>query len=177
MELIEFAERQGEEAAKFSLATLDFNRARCHTLLVLLLGGAGGAIGVAVAAGAGSLMAVAAVAASLWWFGLAAYLAVRGLRTSPVRSWTSEGPSVLRKAQEWRAYAAQVAEGGGEPLDALLSLREQQLRVQQAAAEEYRAASTQSAKALDQAYLLAALTPLPIAAVVLLLVVMCTFLG
>lgn len=41
MELIDFAEKRGEEAAKFSLATMDINRARAHTLLSLLLGGAG----------------------------------------------------------------------------------------------------------------------------------------
>ena len=42
MELIEFAEKRGEEAAKFSLATLELARARAHNLLVLLLGGEGG---------------------------------------------------------------------------------------------------------------------------------------
>lgn len=35
MELIDFAEKRGEEAAKFSLATMDINRARAHTLLSL----------------------------------------------------------------------------------------------------------------------------------------------
>lgn len=168
MELIEFAEKQGEEAVKFSLSTLELNRARCHTLLALLLGGAGAMAGLGIHAGAKPWVPWLALSVSVWWFALAAYLALRGLRTSPVWSWTSEGVSVLKKAQEWQAYTAEVAQEGSVPPDAFAKLREQQLGVQQAAAEQYRLASTQSARALDHTYLLSAFTPLSLLAGALL---------
>ena len=93
MELIDFAEKRGEEAAKFSLATMDINRARAHTLLSLLLGGAGAGVVLALSQHSleRPLLTVLAFAVSLWWFGLAAWLAVRGLRTSPVRPWAGGG--------------------------------------------------------------------------------------
>lgn len=168
MELIEFAEKQGETAVRFSLSTLELNRARCHTLLALLLGGAGAMAGLGIQAAAKSWMPWLALCVSVWWFVLAAYLALRGLRTSPVWSWTSEGVTVLKKAQEWQAYAREVAQEGGTPPDAFVKLREQQLGVQQSAAEQYRLASTQSARALDLTYLLAACTPLALLAGALL---------
>lgn len=163
MELIEFAEKRGEEAAKFSLATLDVGRARAHNLLNLLLGGAGAVVMLALSQGATRpWLVVVAGTLAVWWFGLAAWLAVRGLRTSPVRTWAGEGKRILRKGAEWQAYAKEVLAEGGQPKDALLSLRERELELMAEASEEYRIASTQCAAALDRVYLLAALTPLPV---------------
>lgn len=162
MELIEFAEKRGEEAAKFSLGTLDVGRARAHNLLVLLLGGAGAMVGLVMAHGAARpLVALLGGVVAVWWFGLAAWLAVRGLRTSPVRTWAGEGARILRKGAEWEKYEADTLAEGGQPNPALLSLRRQELELMADAAAEYRSASTQCAAALDCVYLLAALTPLP----------------
>lgn len=162
MELIEFAEKRGEEAAKFSLATLELARARAHNLLVLLLGGAGSLAALALAQeNTHPRLTVFAVTVALCWFGLAAWLAVRGLRTSPVRTWAGEGKRILRKGAEWQRYVDDVVAEGGLPQDALLLLRKQELELMADASEEYRAASTQCATALDHAYVFAALTPYP----------------
>lgn len=169
MELIEFAERRGEEAAKFSLATLDAVRARAHNLLGLLLGGAGAVVVLALSQGAAKpWLTWVASAVALWWFALAAWLAVRGLRTSPVRTWAGEGARILRKAAEWEGYARKVLAEGGLFKDPLLSLREQELELMAEASAEYREASTRCAAALDLVYLLSALTPLPVLAAALL---------
>jgi len=162
MELIEFAEKRGEDAAKFSLSTLDVARVRAHNLLVLLLGGAGAMVGLVIANSAMRpwVLLLGGVAA-VWWFGLAAWLAVRGLRTSPARTWAGIGARILRKGEEWQKFEAESIAEGGQPKAALLALREQELSLMADAADEYRAASTQCAAALDSAYLLAALTPVP----------------
>lgn len=168
MDLIDFAEKQGEAQVLFSLSTLEFNRQRCHALLVLLLGGAGGALVLAAGVSTRPWVGMVACSAALWWFGIAAYLSVHGLRTSPIRSWALKGDVVMRKAQEWQVYSQQVQAEGGAPVDAFVKLREQHLQVMAYAAAEYITASTQSAIALDRAYLLAALTPLPMGGAALL---------
>lgn len=161
MELIDFAEKRGEEAAKFSLATMDVNRARAHMLLNLLLGGAGAVVVLAAAQSAARpWFVVLAGSAGLWWFGLAAWLAVRALRTNSVRTWSGEGQRILRKGAEWQRYAKAVLAEGGDFKEPLLSLREQELELMADATAEYRLASTQCAAALDRVYLLASLTPL-----------------
>ena len=163
MELIEYAERSGQQQALFSLATLDGIRQRCHALLVLLLGGAGAAAVLALGSSGKPWLAVATAAVAVYWFGIAAYLAVRGLRTSPVRSWASRGTHVMAKAEAWQAYAADLVGEGAAPVDAMYKLRAQELEVMADAASGYIAASTQGAGALDRAYLLAAGTPLVVA--------------
>ena len=66
MELLDYAEQQGQEAAKFSLATLERARARCHQFLVLLLGGAGAFAGVGLTQwGAHRWVGAAALAVAL----------------------------------------------------------------------------------------------------------------
>lgn len=166
MELIDFAEKRGEEAAKFSLATMDINRARAHTLLSLLLGGAGAGVVLALSQHSleRPLLTVLAFAVSLWWFGLAAWLAVRGLRTSPVRPWAGGGSRILRKGAQWQNYAKEILAEGGVHEDYLTNLRVQELELMDDAVAEYRIASTQCGAALDTAYLVAALTPLPMVA-------------
>lgn len=56
MEILDFAEQQGQRAAAFSLATLDANRQRSHSLLVLLLGGAGAMGGLALGMAPGNAL-------------------------------------------------------------------------------------------------------------------------
>lgn len=164
MEVIEFAESQGQEAAKFSLVTLEQARTRCHQFLVLLLGGAGALAGVGISQwGSNRIAALMAAAVALWWFATAAWLALRGLRSSPVRSWTYQGVTVLELEQQWTAYAAEVSKDGAAPVDVLAEVRRSALRAMETSAEQYRTASTYAARALDQAYVICALTPVPIA--------------
>jgi len=160
MGVLDFAESQGKLAAAFSLANLDFNRQRAHALLVLLLGGAGAMGGLAISQASDLCVAVAAWSMSLWWFACAAWLALRALRTQPIRSWAGEGWPLIEKAREFDDYVKQSAIEGGVVLDTLTLLREAQLRKMQKAADEYRVASTIAAIALDQAYKAAALTPM-----------------
>lgn len=169
MELIEFAEKQGEEAAKFSLATLEQARARCHQLLVLLLGGAGALAGVGLAQLAQNRwVAAAALAVALWWFGVAAWVALRGLRSSPVTAWAHEGVTVLDMHEKWQAYNGELAQEGKPAIDVLTEVRRASLRDMQVSAEQYRTASTYAARSLDQAYVVTALTPVPLFLVALL---------
>lgn len=164
MDILDFAEAQCHEASKFSLTTLEMARARCHQLLVLLLGGAGALAGVGIsqwAANRGASWVAAAVA--LWWFCAAAWVVLRGLRSSPVRSWASQGTSVLELERQWLAYAQDlVQQSGAAAVDVLSEVRRSSLRSAAAAADEYRTASTYAARALDQAYVFCALTPVPL---------------
>ncbi len=160
MELLDYAEAQGAEAAKFSLATLEQARIRCHQFMVLLLGGAGALSGVGLAQWPHyRWMGTLALAAALWWFATAAWVAVRGLRSSPVRSWSHQGATVLDLHEKWIAYSAELVQEGKPAVDALSELRQSALRQQQKSAEEYRDASTYAARALDQAHVAIALTP------------------
>jgi len=159
MDVLDFAESQGRLAAAFSLANLDLTRQRAHALLVLLLGGAGAMGGLAISQASAPWVALAAGGVSLWWFACAAWLALRALRTKPIRSWAGEGWPLIEKARELDDYVKQSAAEGKEVSGTLTLLREVQLRKMQRAADEYRAASTLAASALDQAYKAAAFTP------------------
>ena len=164
MEILDFAETQCHEATKFSLTTLEMARTRCHQLLVLLLGGAGALAGVGISQwGANRIAAWAAVTVAIWWFCTAAWVALRGLRSSPVRSWAYQGTSVLELEAKWLTYFKEVPQDGPAPaVDVLAEVRRSSLRIASVAAEEYRTASTYAARALDQAYVVCALTPVPL---------------
>jgi len=164
MELIEFAEKQGEEAAKFSLATLEGARLRCHQFLVLLLSGAGALCGVGLSQWAQNrFMAAPALVVSMWWFMVAAWIAVRGLRSSLVTAWTHEGVTVLEMHHRWEVYNAELLNEGKSNVNPMNEVRRSVLRGMQQSAEQYRTASTYAARALDQAYLATAATPIWIA--------------
>lgn len=164
MEILDFAEAQGQRAAAFSAATLEISRQRANALLVLLLGGAGAMGGVAISqAAAHGCAAIAAACVAAWWFALAAWLALRALRTQPVRSWAGDGWALLEHAKLLDAYVKQAVLDGQTTADTLTLLREMELRKAQKALNEYRIASTAAAAALDQAYKGAALTPVALA--------------
>jgi hypothetical protein len=165
MDLLDYAEHQGTEAAKFSLATLTEARQRCHHLLVLLLGGAGALAGVGLAQWHGHRWAaVAALAVALWWFAVSAWLTLRGLRTSPVTAWAYDGTAVLEMHQNWQAYGAERALEN-EMVNVPHEVRSSVIRGMQRSAEQYRAASGPAMRALDRAYLGVACTPAPLALV------------
>ena len=133
MDLLDYAEAQGRRNADFSLQTLELLSKRAHALLVLLLGGAGAAGGVALARldMAGAALVVAGLGAvSLWWFALAAVLAFCALPTREVCAPAGVGWVLLEHARGPLAdYAKQVAVEGGAAgvkgaTDALTLLRE-----------------------------------------------------
>lgn len=169
MELLEFAEAQGQEAVKFSLATLEQARTRCHQFLVLLLGGAGALAGVGLAQwGQYRWVGAAALFVALWWFAVAAWVALRGLRTSPVTAWAHQGVTVLEMHDQWQAYSAELVQEGKPGVDVMNEVRKSTLRSMRSSADEYRTASTYAAAALDQAYVATALTPVPLLVLALL---------
>lgn len=161
-EVLEFAEKQGHEAAKFSLATLELARARCHQLVMLLFGGAGALLGLAIGQyGANRTAAVLAGVVAVWWFLVAAWVLMRGLKSAPVRSWAQTGVTVLELERQWQGYAQEAAkEEGAAAVNVAHEVRQSALRNAAGAAEEYREASTLAARALDQALMACAATPL-----------------
>lgn len=156
---IDFAEGQGHEAARFSLQGLNDARQRAHNLLLVLLGGGAGmgSLGLAQLV-QGPLLGWAALAGAAWWFGVALFVALRGLRSAEVRGWASG--TVVSHYDKWCAYALEQQAEGGPTIEPFLELRRQLLEQVADAADGYRQASTVAYAALDIAYKLMAATPL-----------------
>lgn len=156
---IELAEYNSREAAAFSLEGLNLARAKAHQLLLVLLGGGAAlaAYGLGLLA-AEPMKALAALAVAVLWFCLAMDVAVRGLRSAPVRSWAST--SVLDQYARWAVYSVELVAEGQPLINALEEQRRELVALRVQAIEEYRAASTLANAAIDRAYLGAALSPL-----------------
>lgn len=178
-EVIELAEKNSQEVARFSLAGLEEARKRANALLVLLLAGGGalGGLGLARSETLAHLpLAAAALAGALHWFALAAYVAWRANTTAPVRSWATPGMA-LGSYEKWKAYAqaanAESAARGdvGSDVDALQELRLEAVRNCERAASEYRSASGAAFAVVDRAYRLAACMPVSAAAAAALVMV------
>lgn len=159
MSEIDIAERHSEAAACFSYGGVVDARQRAHALLLVLLGGGGGlgALGLAQWS-MQPILGAAALGSSLFWFALAASLSTQALTSESVRAWATVG--LLEKHAEWVAYANEVAQEGGDPVNALAELRKSAIRNAELAASEYRAASTRAFAALDKTLRLMAATPL-----------------
>lgn len=158
MDALDVAEFNTREAAKFSLDGLTTARNRAHALLLIMLAGGGGLGAMGLAQWAKQpYISIAAMAAAGWWFGWAAFLAQKSLRSAPVRSWAMPGLDV--KFSEWQTYAAESAIEGKQ-VDALAELRKSALRSAERAADEYRTASTEAYRAVDTVYRALAATPL-----------------
>jgi len=163
MEVLDFAEAQGQRSAAFSLETLELMSKRSSALLAMLLGGAGAAGAYALGqiskpGGEWALCALGAV--SLWWFALASWVVWRAIQTQEVRAPARSGMALLAQAKKYDDYIKQAKIEGESPADCLTLLREMELRLQDGAIADYGAASTTLARALDFAYKGAACTPL-----------------
>ena len=163
MDELTFIEQQGQRNAAFSLENWELMNKRTHALLTLLLGGAAGTGAYALGqlgkpGGQWVLWALGTVA--LWWFVLAAWVAVRALRTQEVRAPAGDGQRLLEHLRgPLAAYIKQAHLDGEDPADGLTLLREGELWVLQKTTAGYRASSTRIAKTLDYAYVGAAVTP------------------
>lgn len=166
MDVIDLAEQHSSAAAAFSYEGLKEARQRAAALLVVLLGGGGGLGGLGIAQWSASKpMALAALAASVYWFCIAAYLALLALRSKQIRSWHTVG--LVEKLPKWEAYAAELRQEG-TPSSGINELRKSAVRNMETAAAEYQEASTPSFKAIDHCFVLMAATPVvALAAVVL----------
>lgn len=165
-DVIDLAEQHSSAAAAFSYEGLKEARQRAAALLVVLLGGGGGLGGLGITQWAGERsLALAALAASAYWFCIAAYLSLQALRSTQVRSWHTVG--LVEKLPKWEAYAAELRQEG-TPASGIDELRKSAIRNMETAANEYQEASTPSFKAIDHCFVLMAATPVVALAVVVL---------
>ncbi len=164
MEPLDYIEAQAQKSAAFSLETLELMTKRAYALLTLFLAGAGTAGTFALnqlAKSEGRFVMWALGAVSLWWFCLAAWVALRALQSREVRPPANSGADLLSYLQGPLAdYCKELeAEGQAQP-SGLALLREGEIKVLAQTAKQYTAASTQIATALDAAYRGAICTPL-----------------
>lgn len=156
-DVIDLGELHSAGAAAFSYEGLKEARQRAAALLVVLLGGGGGLGGLGMAQWVTNRpLALAALAAAVYWFGIATYLAWVALRSTPVRTWHTVG--LVEKLPKWEAYASLLREEGANTTG-IDELRKSAIRNTEMAASEYRTASTESLMAIDRCFLLMALTP------------------
>lgn len=163
MDELTFLEDQARRNAAFSLDNLDKLNQRVNALLALLLGGAGGAGAYALGqiGKPGSVWMLSALGAlSIWWFILAAWVAMRAMRTREVRAPANDGLALLRHLRgPLMDYINQARQAGESPKDGLTLLREGELEVLHDTAAIYRAASDSIATVLDRVYVCAAASP------------------
>lgn len=159
---IDFILQSSQQSAAFSLEGVQLSRARAHALLLVLLsGGAGmGSLGLALLDSNAGL-AVVLLAAAACWFVAAAWLAVKGLSSSVVRSWASS--QLLKSHEEWCRYRDElVAEGQLSQADGVDVLHQLKLNAVGSAGRaqaEYITASSAAFDAIDQVYKAMAATP------------------
>ena len=159
MDYIEVAEFNAQEAAKFSYDGLNLARTKAHQLLLLLLGGGAGMATYGSGIyhdtqwlGAGVLFTAAV------WFAAAMYLALcSGLPSAPVRAWAETG--FVEQQRKWETYAVEVLNESAQLVDPLLLHREARCAIIDQTAGEYRAASSSAFRAIDQTYVVMALSP------------------
>lgn len=164
--VIDLAELHSAGAAAFSFEGVKDARQRGSALLVVLLGGGGALGGLGLTQWTTSQpVSLAALAASVYWFGIAAYLAWEALRSSHVRSWHTQG--LVESLPTWEAYASELI-GEGQATNGLDELRKSAIRNMETAAAEYRSASTAAMSAIDNSYVLMSLTPIVSLATVML---------
>lgn len=159
---LDYLEDQARRNAAFSLENMDKLTQRAQGLQTLLLGGAGGAGAYALGqiGKPGGLWAVAALGVlSLWWFALAAWLAVKALPTHDVRAPAGDGWALL---EHLRGPLAQWAKDVGEPPENHFPrLREGELKNLTETARRYREVNARLADRIDRIGVCAAFSPLP----------------
>lgn len=163
MDVLEFAEQQGKQAAAFSLDGVELMNKRAQTLLTMLIAGAGaaGAYALGQLSASGSLWVLCALGAvSLWWFVLAAWVAWRVLPSHEVIAPAHSAQDILAQAVAYDDYIKQARSEGETPADCLTLLRQMEIRLQDKAIESYRALSVRTAVSLDRVYRAAACTPI-----------------
>ena len=163
MEVLDFVELQSQRSAAYSIGGMESMRTQAHTVLGLLLGGAGaaGVYALGQIGKPGALWAIYALGAvSMWWFYLAGRLAHGALRTDEVSGPANRGGALWAQIKLYQTYAAEVQAEGGPAVDALQLLREMEIRTAQACAESHALVSTRAADALDKCYRYATYTPI-----------------
>lgn len=164
MESIDYIEAQASKNAAFRLETMELLNKRGHAMLVLLLGGAGAAGAYALGrlgqpGGVWSFCALAPIA--LWWFGLAAWGAVKVCSTQEIYPPTNEPRKLLDYLEgPLEVYRAELTSEGQQPEAALVLLRRHELLSLQKRIDGYVQNNSTVAARLDRVYLCAAGTPI-----------------
>lgn len=160
---IDFILKSSQQSAAFSYEGVQLSRARAHALLLVLLsGGAGmGSLGLALwAANAG--LAVVLLAAAACWFVAAAWLAVKGLTSAVVRSWSSS--QLIEAHQAWCRYRDELVSEGqlgqADNVDVLHQIKLGAVGTAVFAKDEYITACSAAFDAIDQVYKAMAASPL-----------------
>ncbi len=165
---LDWLEREAERLAAFTFETHELLTKRAHALLTLLLAGAGAAGGAALSAAGQPERAAVLVglgAVSVWWFALAAVLALRTLRTREVRAPAAMPATWLNLLKtDVARYVRECEIEGAAPVDGLRWAREKRLGRVEEAIVEVRQSCALLADHLDGAYLRAAATPVVAAA-------------
>lgn len=165
MDELTYLEDQARRYAAFSLDSMDRLGARATTMLTLTLGGAGsaGAYALGQIGKPDAVWVLAALGAlSLWWFGLAAIIALGAMPARTVRPPANDAHALLRHLRGPLAdYAAQTSQASGQAIDALTQLREGELANLSATAADYRAQNAKVARVMDWVYRCAAASPAP----------------
>ncbi|WP_092002930.1 hypothetical protein [Polaromonas sp. OV174] len=163
MDSLDYIEAQAGKNAAFRLETMELLNKRGHAMLALLLGGAGaaGAYALGRLGQPDALWSFSAlVPVALWWFGLAAWVAVKICRTQELYPPTNEPQKLLEYMEgPLEVYRAELTAEGRQPESALVMLRRSELLSRQSRIDGYVKNNMTVAARLDRAYLCAAATP------------------
>ena len=155
---ISIAEKHSAAVAAFGYEGVKEARQRGATLLSILFTGGSALGGLCLSQWPTNReLAIGAMSASLYWFGIAAYLAWRALRSDTVRSWHTEG--LMGQLPEWERFAQEL-KAEGTQTTGVDELRKSVVRNMEKAAQGYRSVSEKAFRAIDMAYVLMSLTPI-----------------
>lgn len=159
MEPIDYIERETTRTLGLLMAEYAASHERVYKLLTLLIGGAGALGSYALTRlSAPPLQWAPLLALTAWWFGVAAYLMVRGVQSH----WLGWGgtPNVL-----CGSFVQKGGDFGADRLQenqlALTNTRLEELAAHQERIVAYGKACSARARAMDAAYWAAAASPLP----------------
>lgn len=163
MEALDYIEEQGRAHAAYSVETFEQMNKRCYALLTMVLGFAS-AVGSYLLANAGQVNARWVVfslgAASLWWYAIAGWLLIAGLRTVPILPPGNTPQRLLGHLHGELTTWAQGIQTSGKPApDLVNALREGQLEHMSQSIVEHQAASLTKGRVLDRAYSALAVSP------------------
>ena len=159
MEPIDYIERETTRTLGLLMTEYATSHERIYKLLTFLLGGAGALGSYALTRLAlPALQWAPLLALVVWWFGVAGFLMARGLQSS--RLGIGGTPNTLGAA-----FAAKGGDFGADRLQenqlALMKTRMAELATHQVRIQDYGAACSARARAMDLAYWAAAASPLP----------------
>lgn len=154
-------EKQGLQMQAFSLENLTLVQDRAYRLLGMLLAGAGG-IGVLALSRTDQVPPITAalIAASVWWFLLAAGVCWRCLLSQEIPSVAGDPLDWLKHRDALGIYRQELINEGHYAPNIKVLLQHERLKAISARAATYRDLSAPRWQALDMTYKLAVATPL-----------------